>query len=125
MMTAQPMTAEAPASQPTLLEQSEVELNKAIEDLRSLPARAPGIGGYGSDTMLMNIPVEVQLVIGSCEMTVAELMGIGEGSTVPLDRRLGEPADIVVNGIRIARGEIVVMPDDQSRFGFKISEILK
>jgi flagellar motor switch protein FliN len=121
-MTAQPMTADAPQDQATLLEQSEVELNKAIEELRALPGRA---GSQGADSMMMNIPVEVQLVIGSREMTVAELMAIGEGSTVPLDRRLGEPADIVVNGIRIARGEIVVMPDDQSRFGFKISEILK
>jgi flagellar motor switch protein FliN len=124
-MTAQPMPAETPLEKPTLLERSEAELNKAIEELRSIPGRAPVAAGYGSDTMLMNIPVEVQLVIGSCEMTVAELMSIGEGSTVPLDRRLGEPADIVVNGIKIARGEIVVMPDDPSRFGFKISEILK
>lgn len=121
-MTAQPMTADVPTDQATLLQQSEVELNKAIEELRSLPGRAVS---QGTDSMLMNIPVEVQLVIGSREMTVAELMAIGEGSTVALDRRLGEPADIVVNGIRIARGEIVVMPDDQSRFGFKISEILK
>ncbi len=124
-MTAQPIPAGTPLEKTNLLEQSEVELNKAIEELRSLPGRAPVAAGNGSDTMLMNIPVEVQLVIGSREMTVAELMSIGEGSTVPLDRRLGEPADIVVNGIKIARGEIVVMPDDQSRFGFKISEILK
>jgi flagellar motor switch protein FliN len=121
-MTAQALANEIPPKESSLLEQSEVELNKAIEELRTLPGRFPSTG---ADSMLMNIPVEVQLVIGSREMTVAELMAIGEGSTVPLDRRLGEPADIVINGIRIARGEIIVMPDDQTRFGFKISEILK
>jgi flagellar motor switch protein FliN len=121
-MTAQALATELPQKETSLLEQSEVELNKAIEELRTLPSRFPS---SASDSMLMNIPVEVQLVIGSREMTVAELMAVGEGSTVPLDRRLGEPADIVVNGIRIARGEIIFMPDDQTRFGFKISEILK
>ena len=121
-MTAHASANEIATKESSLLEQSEVELNKAIEELRTLPSRFPSTG---TDSVLMNIPVEVQLVIGSREMTVAELMAIGEGSTVPLDRRLGEPADIVVNGIRIARGEIIVMPDDQTRFGFKISEILK
>jgi flagellar motor switch protein FliN len=121
-MTAQALANDKPKEETSLLEQSEAELNKAIEELRSLPGR---FSASSADSMLMNIPVEVQLVIGSREMTVAELMAIGEGSTVPLDRRLGEPADIVVNGIRIACGEIIVMPDDQSRFGFKISEILK
>ena len=46
----------------------------------------------------MNIPVEVQIVLGSTEMPVSELMALQKGSTVALNRRIGEPVDVVVNG---------------------------
>ncbi len=50
-------------------------------------------------------------------------MALRKGSTVALDRRIGEPVDIVVNGRRIASGEIVVLDNDPSRFGVKLTEI--
>ena len=46
----------------------------------------------------MNIPVEVEIVLGSTEMPVSELMTLQKGSTVALNRRIGEPVDVVVNG---------------------------
>jgi flagellar motor switch protein FliN/FliY len=113
----------------TPLQRSEAELNRAIEGLRASPPAMPAHGAetsaYGPGSALMNIPVEVQVVIGAREMTVAELMGLSDGETVALNRRVGEPADVIVNGVRIAKGEITVMKDDPTRFGFKISEILK
>jgi flagellar motor switch protein FliN len=113
----------------TPLERSEAELNRAIEGLRAMPpeplAAGTGSAAHGADNVLMNIPVEVQVVIGAREMTVAELMALSDGETVALNRRVGEPADVIVNGVKIARGEITVMKDDPTRFGFKISEILK
>lgn len=113
----------------TPLQKSEAELNKAIEELRAIPGRAPAapvvFDNKGTENVLLNIPVEVQIIIGAREMTVAELMALSDGSTVALDRRVGEPADVVVNGVKIAKGEITVMKDDPTRFGFKISELLK
>jgi flagellar motor switch protein FliN len=113
----------------TPLERSEAELNKAIEGLRAIPPAPVAAGttaaAYGAGSVLMNIPVEVQVMIGAREMTVAELMALSDGETVALDRRVGEPADVIVNGVKIAKGEITVMKDDPARFGFKISEILK
>jgi flagellar motor switch protein FliN len=113
----------------TPLQRSEAELNRAIEGLRAPPPSLPGGGAetaaYGPGSALMNIPVEVHVVIGAREMTVAELMTLSDGETVALNRRVGEAADVMVNGIRIAKGEITVMKDDPTRFGFKISEILK
>lgn len=90
---------------------------------------AGGFGGAsagaapGSGSVIMNIPVEVQIVLGSAEMPVAELMALQRGSTVALDRRIGEPVDVVVNGRRIARGEITVLDSDPSRFGIRLTEI--
>lgn len=74
--------------------------------------------------LIMNIPVEVQIVLGSTSMSVSELMSLQKGATIALDRRIGEPVDVVVNGRRIARGEITVLENDPSRFGIQLIEII-
>lgn len=73
---------------------------------------------------LMRVPVQLQVVLGSASMPVAQLMKLGRGAVVPLDHRVGEPVDIVVNGRIIARGEVVVVEDDNSRFGVSLTEIV-
>ena len=64
------------------------------------------------------------MVLGSATMPVANLMKLGRGAVVPLDHRVGEPVDVVVNGRIIARGEVVVVEDDNSRFGVSLTEIV-
>lgn len=73
---------------------------------------------------ILRIPVEMQVVLGSASMPVANLMKLGRGAIVPLDHRVGEPVDVVVNGRIIARGEVVVVEDDNSRFGVSLTEIV-
>jgi flagellar motor switch protein FliN/FliY len=108
----------------------EAQLNQAIEDLRGAlheePASAQGeqAASLRSNAIIMNIPVDVQIMLGSTEMPVSELMALQKGSTVALDRRIGEPVDVVVNGQKIARGEITVLDNDPSRFGVKLTEII-
>jgi len=63
-------------------------------------------------------------VLGSASMPVANLMKLGRGAVVPLDHRVGEPVDVVVNGRVVARGEVVVVEDDNSRFGVSLTEIV-
>jgi flagellar motor switch protein FliN/FliY len=75
------------------------------------------------DTIL-RIPVIVQVVLGSATMPVSNLLKLGRGAVIPLDHRVGEPVDVVVNGRVIARGEIVVVEDDNSRFGVSLTEIV-
>jgi flagellar motor switch protein FliN/FliY len=112
----------------------EAELNRAIEELRGVlhedragEAAAPASpmpAGPGNTDIIMNIAVDVQIVLGSAEMSVSELMTLQRGSTVALDRRIGEPVDVVVNGRRIACGEITVLENDPSRFGIKLTQII-
>jgi flagellar motor switch protein FliN/FliY len=78
---------------------------------------------HNLDTIL-RIPVVVQVVLGSAVMPVSSLLKLGRGAVVPLDHRVGEPVDVVVNGRVIARGEIVVVEDDNSRFGVSLTEIV-
>jgi flagellar motor switch protein FliN/FliY len=63
------------------------------------------------------------VVLGTASMPVSNLMKLGRGAIVPLDHRIGEPVDVIVNGRVIARGEVVVLEDDNSRFGVTLTEI--
>ncbi|TYR30119.1 flagellar motor switch protein FliN [Mesorhizobium microcysteis] len=123
-------------------DQQEAELNKAIEELRGVlhdeeavdtPAFGDEPAGFAAPAakerfqnsgIIMNIPVDVQIVLGSAEMPVSELMALQKGSTVALNRRIGEPVDVVVNGRKIACGEITVLENDPSRFGIKLTQII-
>ncbi|PTM40663.1 flagellar motor switch protein FliN [Bosea sp. 124] len=86
---------------------------------------APGVA---SDPLnldaVLRIPVTIQVVLGSATMQVANLMKLRRGAVVPLDHRVGEPVDVVVNGRIVARGEVVIVEDDNSRFGVSLTEIV-
>lgn len=104
----------------------EDELNEAIEELQRdepQPARKPTSSKPNID-LIMGIPVDVQVVLGSTSMPVANLMKLGRGSVVTLDKQIGDPVDIVVNGRVIARGEVIVLEDDSSRFGVSLTEVI-
>ncbi len=73
--------------------------------------------------LIMDIPIELQIILGSSRMQVSSLMNLTEGATIALDRKIGEPVDIVVNGRLIARGEITVLENDETRFGVKLIEV--
>ena len=73
---------------------------------------------------ILKIPVTVQVVLGSTSMPVASLMKLGRGAVISLDQRVGEPVNIVVNGRVVARGEVVVVDEDSSRFGVSLTEIV-
>ncbi|MET3414905.1 flagellar motor switch protein FliN/FliY [Methylobacterium sp. 1030] len=87
-------------------------------------ARDETMGGGRNLDSILRVPVMIQVVLGSATMPVATLMKLGRGAIVPLDHRVGEPVDVVVNGRVIARGEVVVVEDDNSRFGVSLTEIV-
>ena len=96
-----------------------------MSDGAPTPQRSPDAGPpEPSIDTILRIPVNMQVVLGSATMPVANLMKLGRGQVVALDHRVGEPVDIVVNGRTIARGEVVVVDDDSSRFGVSLTEIV-
>ncbi|WP_363349781.1 flagellar motor switch protein FliN [Methylocystis echinoides] len=72
---------------------------------------------------ILRIPVVLQVVVGSATLPVSNLLKLGRGAVVPLDHRVGDPVDVVVNGRTIARGEVVVVEEDGARFGVSLTEI--
>jgi len=73
---------------------------------------------------VLQIPVSVKIVLGSATMPVSSVLKLGRGAVVPLDRKVGEPVDVVVNGRILARGEVVVLDEDNSRFGVSLTEVI-
>jgi flagellar motor switch protein FliN/FliY len=71
--------------------------------------------------LLMHVPLHLTVELGACTMSIAELLRLGTGSTVELDREVNRPVDLLVNGRPVARGEIVAV--DES-FGLRITELV-
>ena len=82
--------------------------------------REDGFGPRPLD-FLMDIPLEVSVELGRCKMLIADLLQIGQGSVVELNKLAGEPLDILVNSKLVARGEAVVVND---KFGVRLTDII-
>ena len=71
---------------------------------------------------VFDVPVNISAVLGRAHLSVAQLLQLGQGSVLELDRKVGEAIDIYVNNRLIARGEVVVVED---RLGVTMTEIIK
>lgn len=71
--------------------------------------------------LVLNIPVNVSLRVGSTDISIRDLVSLVEGSVIALDQDAGEPMDVLVNGTLVAHGEIVVV-DDQ--YGVRLTDVV-
>ena len=76
-----------------------------------------------SKQAIYNVDVDISVVLGQANLRVNQLLKLGRGAVVELDRRLGEAIDIYVNNRLIARGEVVMV--DNTRLGVTMTEIVK
>jgi flagellar motor switch protein FliN/FliY len=72
-------------------------------------------------SLLMDIPLEISVELGRVKMLVKDVVELGTGSIIEIDKAAGEPVDVMVNGRLVARGEVVVIEDN---FGVRLTEIL-
>jgi len=92
----------------------------------SAPAFAPlpGAGHAGDNSqidLLLDISLQVTVELGRARMKIQEILALRNGSVIELDRLAGEPADILVNGTLIAKGEVVVVDE---KFGVRVIEVV-
>lgn len=78
-----------------------------------------------NSALIAGLPVMMKVVLGSAKMPVATLAKLAKGSVVKLDKMVGDPVDILVNGHLIARGEVVVLNEASSRFGVVLTHVGK
>lgn len=72
--------------------------------------------------LLMNVPLQVTAELGKCKMAVSEILKLGTGSIVELDRLAGGPVDLLVNNKLVARGEVVAIDEN---FGVRVTELIQ
>jgi len=72
-------------------------------------------------TLLLDVPLTITVELGQATMTIRELLELGQGAIKRLDRKAGQPVDVLVNGHRLARGEVVVLDED---FGIRVTDIV-
>jgi flagellar motor switch protein FliN/FliY len=86
---------------------------------------APAAAGAGTGEMNLNLILDVSvtlaLEVGRARMSVRDLLQLAPGAVVELDRLAGEPLDVLVNGVRIARGEVVVVNE---KFGIRLTDVV-
>lgn len=85
------------------------------------PSELPPRGGIDSLGFVMDVPVQLTVEIGRKSMRIGEILRLGPGSVLELEKANGEPLDILVNGRLIARGEAVVVGE---RYGVRLTEVL-
>lgn len=88
--------------------------------LQGQPAAAGSEGELNLDSIL-DVRLTLTLEVGRTRITVRELLALTPGSVIELDRRAGEPLDMYVNGVLVARGEVVVVNE---RFGLRLTEVV-
>lgn len=107
---------DAPAPEPKNEDDDEDSIGSAMTDMGDLPRSAKDLEA------VYDIPVQVSAVLGKTTMPVSNLLKLGRGAVVELDRKVGEAIDIYVNNRLVARGEVVVVED---RLGVTMTEIIK
>jgi flagellar motor switch protein FliN/FliY len=85
------------------------------------PTAAGGAGQEMNLNLILDVAVTLALEVGRAKMSVRDLLQLAPGAVVELDRLAGEPLDVLVNGVRIARGEVVVVNE---KFGIRLTDVV-
>lgn len=88
-----------------------------FSQLKEKPSEAP----HGNLDLILDLNLEVSVQIGSTRMLIRDLLQLGHGSVIELERLAGEPMDVLVNDKLVARGEVVVVNE---KFGIRLTDII-
>ena len=113
--------------QQTMQPQSYNSVESPAQQVGINPVKFPPLGesvpyGAGSNiSLLMDVPMSLTVELGRTRQLVRDILGLGEGSIIELDKLAGEPVDILVNHKLIAKGEVVVIDEN---FGVRVTDIV-
>lgn len=104
---------------------AEIEAEEAKK--KTAAPAAPSGGGVPARQInkeaIYDVPVEISVVLGKADLRVHQLLKLGRGAVVELDRRTDEPVDVFADNILIARGEVTVTDDD--KLGVTLTDIVR
>ncbi|WP_010299586.1 flagellar motor switch protein FliN [Candidatus Odyssella thessalonicensis] len=102
--------------------EAERRADSDFSELKAEEAPSQTLGDVNDFSAVYNVPVQISAVLGRAVMPVSQLLKLGRGAVVELDRRVGESVDIYVNNRLVARGEVVIVDE---RLGITMTEIIK
>jgi len=122
---------EAPNAAPAGDDMAQAIADQAIASANAAAA-APSQNYYDADVedeevkkknlnLILDIPLEVSVELGRNKMLIQDLLQLGQGSVIELNKLAGEPLEVLVNGRLVARGEVVVIHD---KFGVRLTDII-
>jgi flagellar motor switch protein FliN/FliY len=98
------------------------KVDKPSDASNAVAAHSPGAAASGGNLdLLMDVGLEVTLRFGERNLLLREILELGAGSVVELDRKIGEPADLLLEGRIVARGEVVVV---DGNYGLRVLEVV-
>ncbi len=98
------------------------ELKEAIqEEIKAREAEEATDANQRNLDLILDIPLEVSVELGRNKMLINDLLQLGQGSVIELNKLAGEPLEVLVNGRLVARGEVVVLHD---KFGVRLTDII-
>jgi flagellar motor switch protein FliN len=104
------------------------QLNKVAEAADDVASAAGGVAAgdkrrQGGQTLdfIMDVTLQVTVEVGRARMTIQDLLQLGQGSVMELEKLAGEPLDIYINGKPVARGEAVIVNE---KFGVRLTDII-
>ncbi len=100
----------------------ELDQDQTSPDSGEMTQDAENSEAGGDLEAVFDVPVKVSAVLGITNLTVNQLLKLGSGSVVELDRKVGEAIDIYVNNRLVARGEVVILDE---KLGITMTEIIK
>lgn len=103
------------------LDNNDIEALDINQEVLPADNEDPSLNAAGLGAVY-DIPVQIAAVLGTSQMQVSQLLKLGRGAVVELDRKVGEAIDIYVNNRLVARGEVVVVNE---RLGVTMTEIIK
>lgn len=115
---------EAEADWGAALEEQEVAEAESVEQVPMQNLVEDGGDGNVGDAnldVILDIPINISLQIGSTKISIRNLLKLNQGSVVELDRLAGEPLDVLVNGTLIAHGEVVVVNE---KYGIRLTDVI-
>lgn len=105
------------------LDEADIGFDAHAPEMRETTRDGPVVQRTAADLeQIFDVPVSVSAVLGRARMPVGDLLQIGPGAVLELDRKVGEAIDIYVNNRLVARGEVVLVED---RLGVTMTEIIK
>lgn len=113
--------AAAPAAKPAPVREPVPAVKAAPVQFDSLTEEAPATPAPSNLDLLMDIELEVRVELGRSSLKIRDVLKLGTGSVVELDKLAGEPVDLLVNDVIFAKGEVVVIDEN---FGVRITDIL-